>query len=56
MVPVPGFGPKVLFGGELVDELLLASQRVRPERLLEAGFTFARPDLRPALDALLARG
>lgn len=53
VVPVPGFGPKVLFGGELVDELLLASQRVRPERLLEVGFTFARPDLRPALDALL---
>lgn len=56
VVPVPGFGPKVLFGGELVDELLLASQRVQPAALLEAGFTFAQPDLRPALDALLARG
>lgn len=56
VVPVPGFGPKVLFGGELVDELLLASQRVQPARLVDAGFTFAQPELRPALDALLARG
>jgi len=56
VVPVPGFGPKLLFGGELVDELLLASQRVLPHRLQEAGFTFARPELGPALDALLHRG
>ena len=56
VVPVPGFGPKLLFGGELVDELLLASQRVRPHRLQEAGFTFARPELGPALDALLHQG
>ena len=56
VVPVPGFGPKLLFGGELVDQLLLASQRVLPDRLQEAGFTFARPELGPALVALLHRG
>lgn len=56
VVPVPGFGPKLLFGGELVDELLLASQRVVPGRLEEAGFTFAQPELGPALAALLHRG
>lgn len=56
IVPVPGFGPKLLFGGELVDELLLASQRVLPDRLEQAGFTFARPELGPALAALLHRG
>lgn len=52
---VPSFGPKVIFGGELVDELLLASQRVLPHRLTEAGFTFAYPSLEPALRDLLDR-
>ncbi len=52
--PVPGFGPKLLFGGELVDELLLASQRVLPERLTESGYTFAQPELGPALRSLLS--
>lgn len=56
VVPVPGFGPKLLFGAELVDELLLASQRVLPGRLEEAGFAFTQPELGPALDALLRRG
>lgn len=56
VVPVPGFGPKLIFGGELVDELLLASQRVEPARLVEAGYTFAQPELGPALAALLSRG
>ncbi len=55
VVPVPGFGPKVLFGGELVDELLLAGQRVLPERLTDAGFEFSQPELLPALRALLER-
>ena len=55
VVPVPGFGPKVLFGGELVDELLLAGQRVLPERLTDAGFEFSQPELLPALRALLDR-
>lgn len=54
VVPVPGFGPKLLFGGELVDELLLASQRVLPERLTESGYTFAQPELGPALRSLLS--
>jgi len=53
VVPVPGFGPKLLFGGQLVDELLLASQRVLPERLTESGYAFAHTDLGPALQALL---
>ncbi|MBL8774598.1 MAG: TIGR01777 family oxidoreductase [Acidimicrobiales bacterium] len=54
VVPVPGFGPKLLFGGELVDELLLASQRVLPERLTESGYAFSQPELGPALETLLA--
>jgi uncharacterized protein (TIGR01777 family) len=52
---VPGFGPKLVFGGELVDELLLASQRVQPDRLLADGYPFRHPELVPALRDLLDR-
>ncbi len=55
LLPVPGFGPKLLFGGDLVDELLLASQRVLPERLVASGFTPAHDELGPYLETLLAR-
>jgi uncharacterized protein (TIGR01777 family) len=37
---VPGFALKVALGSQLANEALLASQRVVPTRLLEAGFTF----------------
>ncbi|MFQ5696909.1 MAG: TIGR01777 family oxidoreductase [Myxococcota bacterium] len=42
--------------GEMADETLLASQRVRPARLLESGFHFHHPELEPALRAELDRG
>ncbi len=53
-VPIPRFGPKLLLGGELADNLLFSGQKVFP-RILEAddGFTFAHPDLATALRALL---
>jgi uncharacterized protein (TIGR01777 family) len=38
-----------LAAGELADDLLLASQRVLPERLRAAGFAFAFPTLEDAL-------
>ena len=37
LLPLPAFAAKLLLG-ELAEEGLLASQRVRPTRLLEAGF------------------
>jgi hypothetical protein len=40
--------------GEMAEEMLLASQRVRPKHLLEAGFVFDDPELAPALKKLLA--
>jgi uncharacterized protein len=53
-VPIPKFGPKLLLGGELADNLLFSGQKVLP-RVLEAddGFTFQHPDLATALRALL---
>lgn len=43
------------FGEGLADEVLLASTRVFPERLLTSGFTFEHPTLREALQNLLLR-
>ena len=52
MLPLPALAVRVLFG-EMGNELMLAGARARPARLLEAGFTFADPDLEPALNRLL---
>lgn len=52
VVPVPGFAPKLLLGGELATALLLEGQRVLPEVLLEAGFEFRYDDLETALHAI----
>jgi uncharacterized protein (TIGR01777 family) len=45
---VPEFAIKLMFG-EMGEETLLAGQRVIPRRLLDAGFTFAYPELGQAL-------
>jgi uncharacterized protein (TIGR01777 family) len=42
-----------VFGEGLANEVLLASTRVLPERLLTSGFEFHHPTLRPALQHLL---
>lgn len=38
--------------GEMADELLLTGQRVLPQRLLDAGFSFQYPDIDSALAAI----
>jgi uncharacterized protein (TIGR01777 family) len=53
-LPVPAFVMKLLFG-EKADETLLAGQRVVPERLLQAGFTFCFPTADEALQDLVGR-
>jgi uncharacterized protein len=50
-IPVPAFGPRLLLGREMADELLFVSQRVRPAVLVDAGYPFAHPDLTTALEA-----
>jgi uncharacterized protein (TIGR01777 family) len=46
--PLPAFMAKILLG-ELAEEGLLASQRVVPQRLLDAGFEFSYPAIDGAL-------
>lgn len=55
-LPIPKFGPKLLLGGELADNLLFTGQKVLP-RVLEGdtAFTFQHPDLATALHALLGK-
>lgn len=53
--PIPGFAPKLLLGGELVENLLLTGQRVLPSKLQQSGYVFEHPSLAEALTAVLAR-
>jgi len=55
-LPIPKFGPKLLLGGELADNLLFSGQKVLPGVLqADTGFTFRHPDLATALHHLLGR-
>jgi uncharacterized protein (TIGR01777 family) len=55
VLPIPTFAPALLYGRELVDALLLSSQRVEPDVLVGSGFEFRHPELEPALRAVLGR-
>jgi len=52
--PMPAFAARLAFG-QMADELLLASQRVEPAKLLASGYVFQRRDLRQALLAILEK-
>jgi len=52
--PVPAFAIKTLFG-QMGEEVLLASQRVEPARLVTSGYPFQSSDLRKALEDVLKR-
>ncbi|UUO09057.1 TIGR01777 family oxidoreductase [Blastopirellula sp. J2-11] len=52
--PMPGFAARLALG-EMADDLLLASSRVTPARLLETNYTFRDPELEPALRRILGR-
>jgi len=54
ILPAPAFALWLAFGA-MADEALLASQRVLPKRLTQAGFAFAYPTLPQALAAVLAK-
>jgi hypothetical protein len=52
LFPMPAFAAKLVFG-EMGEELLLGSQRVRPAKLLESGYVFKYPELETALRHVL---
>jgi uncharacterized protein len=51
--PVPEFALRLAFGQMAAEELLLASQRVEPGKLLASGYAFRFSDLRVALENLV---
>lgn len=53
--PIPSFGPKLLLGGELADNLLFQGARILPAVLQSSGFAFRHPEIGEALAALLAK-
>jgi uncharacterized protein (TIGR01777 family) len=55
VLPTPLIPLKLRYGAELVEVLLLVSQRVLPTRLSGDGFAFEHPALEAALGAVLAR-
>jgi uncharacterized protein (TIGR01777 family) len=52
--PMPAFAARLVFG-QMGDELLLASQRVEPAKLLASGYVFRKPELRAALKGILKK-
>jgi uncharacterized protein (TIGR01777 family) len=55
LLPIPSFGPRLLLGRALADALLFTGQRVLPDRLTEAGFSFEHSTLAEAFASLLRR-
>ncbi len=52
VIPMPAFAVRAMFG-EMGEELLLSSTRVRPAKLEAAGYRFLHPELTQALEHLL---
>jgi len=50
-LPIPAFVLKIMFG-EMANELFLASQRVYPRKLIDAGFEFKYSELEKALESI----
>lgn len=54
LFPLPAIAARMMMG-EMADELLLASQRLKPEKLEQNGFQFQFPDLELSLRHLLGK-
>ncbi|WP_458204556.1 TIGR01777 family oxidoreductase [Haladaptatus sp. NG-SE-30] len=50
---VPGVGVRLMFG-QMGEELLLASDRMRPTKLEQSGYKWRYPELEPALEHVLS--
>jgi len=54
-IPTPVAPLRLVYGSELVGDLLLGGQRVMPKALTDDGFVFAQPTLDGALRSVLGR-
>jgi len=54
LIPAPAFALRLALGREMADAMLLASQRVLPQKLLSSGFSFAQPELSRALHSVIS--
>ena len=54
LLPVPLFGPRLLLGKELANELIQNSLRVFPQQALSNGFTFKHVNLDKAFAEILS--
>jgi len=54
-IPIPMFGPKILFGSEMVEEMLVSGQKVMPQVLLDGGYRFAHRTIEEALAFEISR-
>jgi NAD dependent epimerase/dehydratase family enzyme len=54
VLPVPAFAARLAFG-EMADDLLLASARIEPRRLLATQYSFRCPELAGALRHVLGK-
>ncbi len=54
-LPAPAFALRAVLGRDRADQMLLASQRVRPSVLERAGFRWRGPALGPLLERLFVR-
>ena len=54
ILPMPAFAARLVFG-QMGDELLLASQRVEPAKLMASGYSFQKPQLRKSLEEILKK-
>ena len=53
ILPAPAFALRLFFG-EMADQALLASARVVPAKLVQAGYPFADPEISAALRSMLS--
>jgi len=54
-LPVPAFALGVVVGRQMAREMVRASQRMVPEKLLASGYRFRHPDIGAAMGDLLGR-
>jgi uncharacterized protein len=53
-MPVPNLAINLMFGSEMAKEMVFGGQRLKPKRLLDAGFEFRYPEIEAALRKMLS--